>query len=50
MGLNPVKWVIAMRETLFYELTEGWPCNYMTYRCQNVFSAQVQPQTTSSAS
>jgi hypothetical protein len=39
MGLNPVKWVIAMRETLFYELTEGWPCNYMTYRCQNVFSA-----------
>jgi hypothetical protein len=33
MGLNPVKWVIAMRETLFYELTEGWPCNYMTYRC-----------------
>lgn len=48
MGLNPVKWVIAMRETLFYELTEGWPCNYMTYRCSNVFSAG-QPQTTSSA-
>lgn len=48
MGLNPVKWVIAMREMLFYELTEGWPCNYMTYRCSNVFSAG-QPQTTSSA-
>ena len=43
MGLNPVKWVIAMRETLFYELTEVWPCSYMTYRCQNVFStSQVQ--------
>lgn len=48
MGLNPVKWVIAMRESLFYELSEGWPCNYMTYRCANVFSAG-QPQTTSSA-
>jgi len=48
MGLNPVKWVIAMRETLFYEITEGWPCNYMTYRCSNVFSAG-QPQQTSTA-
>ncbi len=32
-GLDPVTWVIAMRETLFYELTAVWPCNYLTYRC-----------------
>jgi hypothetical protein len=34
-GLNPVKWVIVMRPSLFYELTEVWPCAYMTYRCQS---------------
>lgn len=39
MGLWPTKWVIVMRETLFYELTEIWPCSYATYRCQNIFSA-----------
>lgn len=32
-GLSPVKWAIAMRETLFYELTAVWPCSYQTYRC-----------------
>lgn len=32
-NMNPVEWVIAMRETLFYELTAQWPCTYMTYRC-----------------
>lgn len=38
MGLMPVKWIIVMRETLFYELTEVWPCSFSTYRCANVFS------------
>lgn len=33
MGYNPVKWVIAMRESLFYELTKVWPCSYLTYSC-----------------
>lgn len=33
MNLDPVRWVIAMREELFYELTAVWPCNYLTYRC-----------------
>lgn len=33
--LSPVNWVIAMPWTLFYEITEVWPCAYMTYRCQN---------------
>lgn len=32
MGLAPVKWVIAMRPTLFYELTEVWPIVYSTTR------------------
>src|SRR3990172_3766396 len=32
-GVLPVRWVLAMREELFYELTAIWPCSYMTYRC-----------------
>ncbi|MFI5222961.1 MAG: hypothetical protein ACHQX3_01745, partial [Nitrospirales bacterium] len=32
-GLNPVRWVMAMRHTLFYELTAIWPCSYLSYRC-----------------
>jgi hypothetical protein len=38
-GLWPVKWVMVMREALFYELTQIWACSYATYRCQNQFSA-----------
>jgi hypothetical protein len=33
-GLNPVKWVVSMPWSLFYEISEIWPCAYMTYRCQ----------------
>ena len=32
-GLQPVKWVIAMRPMLFYIITEVWPCEYLSYRC-----------------
>ena len=32
-GLTPVRWVIAMRQSLFWLLTDIWPCAYMTYRC-----------------
>jgi hypothetical protein len=32
MGFASVKWVIAMRATLFYELTEVWPIVYATTR------------------
>lgn len=32
MGLSPVKWIIAMRPTLFYQLTEIWPIVYATTR------------------
>lgn len=50
MGLDPVRWVISMRWSLFYELTEVWPCAYVTYRCQstNNFSAS-QPNTSTAA-
>jgi hypothetical protein len=34
-GLDPVTWVIAMPWSLFYEVTEVWPCAYLSYRCQN---------------
>jgi hypothetical protein len=33
MNFGATTWVIVMRETLFYEITAVWPCNYMTYRC-----------------
>jgi hypothetical protein len=32
-GLLPVRWVISMRQSLFWMLTDIWPCAYMTYRC-----------------
>ncbi len=32
-GVNPVRWVFAMREQLFYELTAVWPCSYLSFRC-----------------
>lgn len=32
-GLDPVKWAIAMPWAAFYEITEVWPCAYLTYRC-----------------
>lgn len=39
VGLAPVKWVLAMRRRLFWELTEVWPCAYNTYRCVPYWSA-----------
>lgn len=47
MGLDPATWAIAMPWSMFYEITEIWPCAYMTYRCNSYFSAG-QPQVTSS--
>lgn len=32
-GLSPVRWVIAMRPQMFYELTAVWPCTYLSFRC-----------------
>lgn len=36
--LAPVDLHLVMRWSLFYELTEVWPCSFATYRCQNQFS------------
>lgn len=41
IGMAPVKWVLAMRRRLFWELTEVWPCAYNTYRCQPYWSAST---------
>lgn len=32
-GLNPVRWALAMRPELFWEITAIYPCAYNTYRC-----------------
>lgn len=32
-NLMPATWALAMRPMLFYMITEGWPCSYLTYRC-----------------
>src|SRR5512135_524026 len=34
-GMAPCEWVICMRPALFYQISEVWPCAYMTYRCQS---------------
>jgi len=32
-GLNPARWALSMRTSLFWELTDCWPCSYLTHRC-----------------
>ena len=41
-SLLPVRWVIVMREDLFEEITEIWPCSYLTYRCQTTAANNEQ--------
>lgn len=36
MGLDPVRWVLSMPWSLFYQITEVWPCAYSTYRCTTI--------------
>lgn len=40
-GLLPARWVIAMRWSLFYELTAVWPCAYYTYRCTTAAGSEA---------
>lgn len=40
-GLDPVKWAISMPWSMFYEITEVWPCAYLTYRCTNLSSGST---------
>jgi hypothetical protein len=32
-AMQPVRWTFAMRTGLFWELTDCWPCSYLTHRC-----------------
>lgn len=34
MRFGNTRWAFVMREQMFIELTDIWPCLYMTYRCQ----------------
>ncbi|RPJ40027.1 MAG: hypothetical protein EHM35_00020 [Planctomycetaceae bacterium] len=34
-GMGPVKYVLAMRPQLWFELSACWPCSYLTNRCLN---------------
>lgn len=42
-GVDPVTWVIAMRPELWQELTEIWPCRYLTNRCSTFVSQATNP-------
>lgn len=33
VNLAPVRWVITMPQSLFYEITRVWPCSYLTDGC-----------------
>ena len=35
-GLNPVTWSFAMRQSLFWEITDVWACAYWSYRCATI--------------
>lgn len=35
MRFNPVQFALVMRENLFHEIADIWPCAYNTYRCDS---------------
>ena len=41
LGLDPVSWVLAMRQELWFELTAVWPCSYLSNRCKNSSGTNV---------
>lgn len=40
-GFNSLQLALSMRWGLFYELTEVWPCEYNTYRCQTIPTGNI---------
>jgi hypothetical protein len=40
-GVDPVRWVFAMRESAFDQIVRCWPCSYLTSHCQLAESAEV---------
>lgn len=41
-GVMPVRWLIAMRSQMFYELTAVWPCSYLSFRCNDSIGSNMQ--------
>ena len=42
-NLGPIDLRLVMRSEMFYAITEVWPCNYLTYRCSNVSTDNIDP-------
>ncbi len=42
-NLGPVDLRLVMSSELFYAITEIWPCNYLTYRCSNIDTDNIDP-------
>lgn len=41
-GMGNVRWVFAMRPETWFELSQVYPCSYLTYMCQVSGNQQVQ--------
>lgn len=41
VGLAPTTHALAMRWSAFMEITEVWPCSYLSYRCQSASASKV---------
>lgn len=41
--LDPVRYALVMRTGLWWELTDYWPCRYLTYRCRSRDTAWIDP-------
>lgn len=48
-GLAPTTWAIAMPRTMFYQISEVWPCAYMTYQCNAGYFSEADARVTDSA-
>lgn len=46
-GLAPLTLAIALPRQMFYEITEVWPCAYMTYRCHSGYFTEADARVTS---
>lgn len=42
-GLMPATWALVMRPMLFDLIADCWPCNYLTYRCSNHDTGNIDP-------
>jgi hypothetical protein len=40
-GMAPVKYVLAMRPQLWFELSACWPCSYLSNRCNDASGTQI---------